>query len=230
MTRWLILLTFFALYPQIAVPGDRTRLVVAVIDSGLNLNDSRFTRFLCPGALSRDFTREGIQDDIGHGTHVTGLIVKKNDPRKFCLVIIKVFGRNGKTRGDSYEYAIRYLQHLRPNVVNFSLSGKSFNEEEFLLVRENPKTRFFVAAGNDNIDLSRKRSFPASHSERFENVTVVGSLQEDGTKSETSNYGAPSMVWEIGEHIVSTVPKGYESRSGTSMSTAIRTGKFIHAQ
>ena len=49
-------------------------LRVAVIDTGLDLSDKRFSSRLCKEG-HEDFTHTTIEDKSGHGTHVVGLIL-----------------------------------------------------------------------------------------------------------------------------------------------------------
>lgn len=227
--RWLVVLTsFFAFYSQNAVPREMHKLVVAIVDTGLDLQDPRFTRFLCSQKLHRDFTGEGLEDKNSHGTHVAGLVVHKNDPQKFCIVIVKVFDAEGKQQNDSYERGLYYLRRLHPDVVNMSLSGGYFNEQEALLVRENPLAKFVVAAGNDNLDLAKYNRFPASLSRSYPNVTTVGALTSKGLKLSSSNYGLPRMKWFLGGEVLSTVPGGMNAyMSGTSQATGNATNSLI---
>lgn len=211
-----------------AIPAQ-PKAVVAILDTGLSLSDPRFSRFLCPASMHRDFTGKGIADTHGHGTHVTGIITKWSDPKNFCIVIVKyTTGKN--TDIHQYEEGIHYLRALRPAFVNMSLNGDVFMEEEDLLVRENPKSKFIVSAGNENSDMRLEKQYPAELSTKYENVIPVGALNYNGYKTKSSNYGHPKMIWRNGEDVLSTLPNGKSGvMSGTSQAAAALTAEYVRA-
>ena len=93
------------------------------------------------------------------------------------------------------------------------------------------KSIFIVAAGNNSEDLDKCKIndcyYPASFS--LNNIHVVGNLNENGKRNETSNYGSHVHYWEMGTKVISTIPDNkYYKMTGTSMATAIHTGKFIY--
>lgn len=92
---------------------------VAVIDTGLNLNDPRFTKVLCADGHA-DYTGEGIDDIEGHGTAVAGLIMQYAGKRRYCLTILKFYTplASGKENMDREVMAIRRAKELGAKVVN----------------------------------------------------------------------------------------------------------------
>lgn len=204
---------------------------VAIVDTGLDLSDSRFSSHLC--ALGhKDLTDKGLQDKIGHGTHVAGIIQKYAKDANYCMLIYKYYLNEGDTRNNLYrEIGAFYLAIQNgANIINFSSGGSNFNEEEYLIIKNNPKVLFVVAAGNDHQDLDKpgENYYPASY--RLKNIISVGNLNEDGTIANNSNYGS-FLSWELGTNIVSTIPCKEnvctQSMSGTSMATAVKTGKIL---
>lgn len=207
------------------------QLRVAILDTGLDLTDKRFESVLCKEG-HKDFTGEGIQDDIGHGTHVAGLIKQYAKNSDYCLIIIKNYGdKTGpvsiQTNNDIYQY----MSGLNLDVVNYSGGGPQFIKSEYLFMKKMVFTRFFVAVGNEGKDIRKVPYYPASYN--FSNIVKVGNVTEYGEKAIKSNYSPYGMKWEIGENVVSTVPfkkalMGVAKMSGTSMATAIATGKYIY--
>jgi hypothetical protein len=93
------------LYSMIAIAGPSHKIVVAVVDTGLDpelMNDSS----ICPDG-HKDFTGQGLQDINGHGTHISYLIdqyaknfilLKDGDSSKlksiksnYCQIILKYY-------------------------------------------------------------------------------------------------------------------------------------------
>lgn len=212
------------------------QLKVAIIDTGLNLDDPRFKDHLCPYG-HKDFTGQGLDDVEGHGTHVAGSIVKFADHANYCLLIYKYY-TEGSTDSQRLGWELLSLEEAiknGANIVNFSGGGGGFNETESLLIQYNPKVTFVVAAGNEHhdIDIRGNEYYPASYF--FINEIVVGALDKNGKRVSSSNWGK-KVKWELGENILSTIPcknrsglvdgcNGY--MTGTSMATSVVTGKIL---
>lgn len=210
-----------------AQPYPDAKLKVAVIDTGLNLKDPRFRDVLCPSD-HLDFTGEGIEDYNGHGTHVAGLIKKYAKDAKYCLVILKYFpGKRGSIA--PLTDIILYAQKIHADFINISAGGNGFVEQEMNTILSANDITFIVAAGNDSHNLDESCNyFPACY--LLNNVTVVGALGLDGKRFSLSNYGSVVRGWEPGEQILSTLPEGEGVLSGSSMATAIHTGKMVYAK
>jgi hypothetical protein len=203
-------------------------LHVSVVDTGLDLSDSRLNGHLCSSGHI-DFTGEGITDTVGHGTSIVGLIERFAGNGDYCLVIYKYYspsvsGSLNLTR------EIKALEEATKNnapIVNLSSSGPIFDEKEYLTIKDNPLTLFMVAAGNDgkDLDIPGNESYPGSYG--LNNVFIIGNVDSKYVRASTSNYGKKVSAVEIGEKVSVLVPKGYDIISGTSISTAIFTGKLI---
>lgn len=114
-------------------------------------------------------------------------------------------------------------------MVNLSGGGTAKSEAECRLVRSNPSVTFVVAAGNDGLDLSIPGNdyYPAKCGP-LSNLIVVGAADSIGVRARFSNYGIPGMVWEDGVERWGALPRGrYGTMSGSSQSTAIRTGRIV---
>lgn len=196
---------------------------VVVLDTGLDITDPRFSAHICPD-MSKDFTETDIDDRLGHGTHVAGLIDQYAGDSNYCLIVIKYtnefFGNM-----NSYRRAIKYLETISFNILNFSGGGENYEEDEDLLIKYyHPNSLFFVAAGNEHQDLNKYPYYPASLP--LKNIVVVGS-KNNSIISSFSNYGNIVKHWENGEFVLSTLPMGTGYMQGTSQATAIATGKYL---
>lgn len=203
---------------------------VAILDSGLDLHDSRFQSDLCSSG-HKDFTGTGIQDNFGHGTHVAGLVKTYARDANYCLVILKYWdpkidGTNAT--GRDLVRAYTYAAALGVDVVVVAGGGPEKMTGEEHVISQYTKIKFVVAAGNDgkSLDSLEYSFYPASYG--YANELVVGALTKKGHKLSYSNYGQ-GVVWELGEHVLSTKPNGkYGYMSGSSMATGIGAGKYIY--
>lgn len=163
-----------------------------------------------------DFTRtkcDNINDEIGHGTHMMGIISKYaggDDPVK--VAVLKVFDTKSESR---LSYAIKAIKYAADNgmrVLNISF-GTTMDSQALKDATEYAysKGAFIVAAAGNNA--SSKPHYPAA----YDKVISVGALNKDGERLEESNYGDWVDVSAPGERILSTIPAGkYGYLNGTS--------------
>jgi major intracellular serine protease len=191
-----LLITF--LFCSSVLAGER----VAIIDTGLDIHDPRFSGHLCKNA-SKDFTGEGITDVHGHGTHIAGLIQQYAGKANYCIIVLKFWSTkiSDHDSNDNMIKAMKEAARQKATVINISAGGESFSEDEYNLIRYNKRATFITAAGNKgvNIDYGTNKFYPASY--QLKNIIVVGNLNKEGTKSKTSNFGTKVTNWEVGDHI-----------------------------
>lgn len=224
MMKWILLI----LLTTLALAQDR----VVIIDTGLDITDPRFSNLLCKDVQGFDFTGEGLNDTLGHGTHVAGIIKENAGNSDYCMTVIKYYSEDntGDQNLNNLNKALQWIHYDRPALVNFSGGGKEWNDSEFSYIRDTPDTIFIVAVGNDGVNLDKHCDYyPACY--KLDNIIRVGSLNQDGTRNTSSNYGNfnYNVEYEVGESILSTLPDnqiGY--LSGTSMACAKKTGKIIY--
>lgn len=215
------LLLTFLLFTSIA---QAKTIKVAVIDTGFDSHyKSKVT--LCPDG-HKDLTdsSEGIEDDHGHGTHISGLIEKYAKGSDYCQVILKSYSKKMRHNAmPAYEKALAEAIRLNVDIINISANGDEHTDKEKALFQRAlaKGILILVAAGNDGKDLNKKCSaYPACYDSR---IIVVGSRAANGKISEKSNYG--NIVWryEFGEDVESI----NGTMTGTSQATAISTGKVV---
>lgn len=195
-------------------------LKVAVIDTGLDLKDPRFTPVLCADGHENLSGENSIADVEGHGTHIAGIIKKYAGDANYCLMIFKYFSAS---RNNLIIDAIRLAVAHGANIINISSSGLGYSEAEYLTIKYAPTVTVVAAAGNDGKIIA---SYPGSYD--LPNVINVGALDVFGHRRGSSNYGPSVKAWELGEDIQSTLPDGSVGyMSGTSQATAVHTGKLI---
>lgn len=203
-------------------------LRIGVVDSGLDLNDTRLNRHLCKTG-HKDFTGEGLADTDGHGTAMVGLIEQNAKEGDYCLLIYKYYSPTAPMTSnlDHEIEALEYAGNQGIEIVNLSSSGTGFNEKEYLAIKTNPDLTFVVAAGNDglNLDIPGDQIYPACYG--LKNELVVGNVDKNHDRVPSSNYGKVVNMVEMGDHVVVPTVHSYGLVTGTSASTAIVTGKLI---
>jgi type VII secretion-associated serine protease mycosin len=209
------------------VPGwDVTRgsedVVVAVIDTGVDTNH--------PDLEGR--TIEGINivsqqskplDDVGHGTHVAGIISALVNNREGVAGIswynkimpVKVLDETGAGTTYSVAQGIIWAADHGAKVINMSLGN--YADAQFLhdAIRYayDKDVVLIAASGNDNTE---RPGYPAAYPEVFA-VAATDSKQQ---KASFSNYGDYIDVAAPGVNIASTYPDNhYAALSGTSMAS-----------
>lgn len=196
------------------------KVTVAVVDTGIDLKHPDLVQHLRPGYNS---LREAAlpQDDVGHGTHVAGIIAAQiNNVDGIAglswynpLMPIKVLDETGS--GDSFAVAqgIIWATDRGAKVINLSLGnyaqGKFLHDAVKYAYKRD--VLLVAAAGNESTD---QLSYPAAYPE----VLAVTATDEKNRTAPFSNFGSHIDLAAPGVHIASTFPdQAYAALSGTSM-------------
>jgi uncharacterized repeat protein (TIGR02543 family) len=226
-------------------PAEATPVVVAVLDSGTDINHPNIAPYLwrnadeLPGTADND--GNGLVGDINgwnfaesnneifsserpnsanHGTHIAGIIAKTwgDNGVQAQIMPLKVFSGHSAYTSDIIA-AIEYATDNGARVINMSFGGTSENPA----LREaiaNSDALFVCAAGNNRVDLAETPVYPACYD--FPNVINVASVNADDGFSYFSNYGAGTVdIAAPGKDIESAYPENKTGKmNGTSMSAA----------
>lgn len=213
--------------------GD-TNTVVAVIDSGI---DSTHPDLSINTISGRNFLNDNVSDDLGHGTHVAGIIgaVGNNGvgvagvnwgvslmPLRVCFATNAPAPNNNGCETLALSSAVIYAVDNGADVINMSIGGQSGCSAvsqlhiaiQYALARG---VVVVVAAGNNGGDASSIS--PAS----CEGVITVGAIDENDRRSvwasgSASNYGSIVDIAAPGTSVLSTMTNGgYKNANGTSM-------------
>ncbi len=223
-------------------------ITVAVLDTGVDFTHPALAGRLRAGFdfvdLDADASEEGevgVNLAYGHGTHVAALVAMAAP--EAMILPIRVLDADG--RGNAWVLAEALAYALDPDgnpatndgaqVINLSLSMLERSNVVRDVMRtitcaESPDSMLgspvcprdaiiVMAAGNNGSD---KQEFPAGTSLKG-TLSVGASTEKDATAS-FSNYGSWVKVAAPGEAILSAVPGGYGTWSGTSMATPLVAG------
>lgn len=197
-------------------------VIVAVIDTGIDLNHADLAHNLVEGINVIDQTAAPL-DDVGHGTHVAGVIAATVNNYEGVagmswynkVMPIKALDHTGA--GSTYAVAqgIIWATDNGAKVINMSLGNyipSQFLHDAIQYAYERDVV-LVAASGNDD---TIEPGYPAAYPE----VLAVAATNAYQQRASFSNYGDYIDVAAPGEHIASTYPDNeYAAMSGTSMAS-----------
>jgi membrane-anchored mycosin MYCP len=202
---------------------------VAVIDSGVDGSHPQ----LRGKVKEYDVTKTGLEDCVGHGTEVAGIIAAadmRGQGIPFLGVapraqLISIKAATGGTQNDPKwaPAAIRRAVDLGAKVINMSSQSPDYPElrsaVDYALRRD---VVIVAAAGNiKDQNQTARNAYPAS----YKGVIAVGALNQDGSLATFSNQTTPVTVTAPGQAVVSTWPEGtYHISDGTSQAAPFVAG------
>lgn len=197
-------------------------VAVAVVDTGVQASHPDLQGRLLKG-YNAIASGSAPDDDVGHGTHVAGIIgaVINNEEGvagiSWYNKILPVKALDNSGAGTTYSVAegIIWAADNGAKVINLSLGN--YADSQFL--HDAIKYAFdrdvviVSASGNDNTE---RPGYPAAYDE----VLAVAATNANGERASFSNYGDYIDVAAPGESIASTYPDNqYAALSGTSMAS-----------
>ena len=232
-------------------------LIVAVIDTGIDFNHSVFTDtgviWQNPGETAVDGIdndRNGYiddvhgwnfvantnspQDDAGHGTHVSGIILGVTQnifanqlaPATIRIMPLKFLDSNGSGSTSDAVKAIYYAVNNGARVLNNSWGGGGFSTSllDAIAYAYDHKAVFVAAAGNAASNNDQTPTYPANYN--VPNIISIAATEDYDTMASFSNFGAQSVhLGSPGVGVYSTLPNESIGRSsGTSMATPFVSG------
>lgn len=214
---------------DIGVYGKDVR--VGVVDSGCNPHQALMNN-LCNGANFADDS-EGTNDNIGHGTAVSGIIAAEyggsdkviGKAHKTNIIPLKFFDKDtdgnivGGTTKRLANAIISAVDDFQCDIINISSGTIDSNTLKLAIDYAVSKGAIIVAAvGNDG---NSKSNYPAA----YDNVIGVGSVNNSKEHSYFSNNNSSVLVTAPGEdiNILSDTTSTITS-SGTSFSAPYVSG------
>lgn len=213
--------------------GSARQVIIAVIDSGVDLTHTDLQNVLIPGYdfANNDATPE---DDAGHGTKVTGIIGAQGNNGgiagvdwnvDIAIMPVKFMKNNdGSTTGnlsDAVE-AIYYAVDHGASVINASWGFSSYSQSlaDAINYARSHGVLFITSAGNSGDNNDTTGHYPSNYT--TDNIIAVAALGSEGTLAGFSNYGETSVdIAAPGVGITTTTLNGgYVAwASGTSFAT-----------
>jgi len=213
--------------PEVWKKTQGEGVVVAVLDSGCDLNHPDLKNNLLSGKNFIDPTKEPI-DENGHGTHCTGIICAENNligmvgvAPKTKVIPVKVLDKNGSGNLIDVANGIRWAVDQKVDFISLSLGSPIPVEQVRTAIQyaESNGVVCFCAAGNAGN--TREIFYPANYPETI----GIGSINKDFDRSNFSCTGTDLDFLAPGNEIFSTVPESwYAILSGTSMANPFAVG------
>lgn len=229
--------------------GDPSRVVLAVLDSGIpiengslshqDLNDAN--RFFLGGDLVNNDTDPA--DDHGHGTHVAGIAAATiNNGTGIAglwsgpMLILKVFDASNEgssvTFKDGVLAAVTFASESGANlIINYSGGGPASETKEAAIEHANDNGALIVAAAGN--EFGGSIVFPAAYSIQYSNVLSVGAVDRQHQRPAFASQGPEITVAAPGVDIISALPNyfvtlndqgkqtKYDRLNGTSQATPL---------
>lgn len=220
------ILTILLLLATIALSKTIT---VFVPDSGIDVRNDELMKHV-PKKYHKDPLRSKIEDTHGHGTHVSGIILK--GVCKEVILIPCIYYYNGSLGYNNLQRLIKCINKAtkeKAKIINLSGGGSEPSPKEREAIRKflNTGGVFIAAAGNNGQNLDLFPYYPACY--RLKGMYTVGNLLNNGKKASSSNY-AEWVYWARGMGIKSWGLSGTKRRmSGTSQATANFTNKLLRS-
>lgn len=197
-------------------------VVIAILDTGADTDHEDLQANLVPGYNFVSDTSD-IEDDYGHGTHVSGIAAAKIDNSKgiagmagnASIMPLKVADSGGNYTNADLAQGIIYAADNGADVVNMSLGGTHSQVLEDAVNYAWEAGAFLCAAAGNKRE--ERSDYPAA----YEHVASVGATTSGDSRWQFSNYGESVAIFAPGggyEGILSTERGGYYGwRDGTSM-------------
>jgi subtilisin family serine protease len=220
--------------------------ITAVIDTGIDYNhpDLKANMWTNPGEIAGDGIDNdgnGVIDDVhgynafadsgdpmdghGHGSHCAGTIAGVGNNgvgvvgvnHNANLMAVKIFSDSGSTTAAAIIRGIQYSTKMGARITSNSWGGGGANagiEQAF----KDSSALHIIAAGNSGYDNDKRGAYPANYP--GDHIIAVAATDHNDGLARFSQYGKVNVdIGAPGVDVLSTVPGGYDTYSGTSMAT-----------
>lgn len=210
-------------------------VIVAVIDTGIDVAHPKFSGKILANSYNSRTDQIGldyINDDHGHGTHVSGIVAASMDgdanicgvapEAKILVVKANQSGDASHITSGSWIRGLNYAAENGANIVNmsfsrsYSSSGGAYALEQRAIADAVAKGVTIVCAAGNNSN--EHAGYPAA----YPGTIAVSAIKQGGVFDDSySNYGPEIDIAAPGTEIYSTKSGGgYMNRTGTSMAAS----------
>lgn len=211
---------------------QQKKVVVAVIDSGVDVHHEDLKGRIEPGGFNFPSNNSNVTDIHGHGTQVSGVIAAELGNGKgitgiagafeVSLLPLKISTDDGKSTVSNLIKAVNYAVEKKVDVINISLGGpRSSQFEKDAIQHAIDEGIVIVAAAGNGALKGNAVNYPAS----YEEVISVGAIDQFSKRASFSNYNAYVDLVAPGVGLYTTSPyHSYKSVNGTSFSAPVVSG------
>ena len=200
-------------------------ITVAVIDSGVDYSPQ-----LAHKVRAISLTGRGLQDCVGHGTAVAGIIAAADQRAQgmpfvgvapdASILSIKVDSTRSGTSA-TLAKGIRYAVHWHAKVINISSTTRDSPELRAAVRYALRRNVVVVAAAGNDTPNKKGPFYPAS----YPGVISVGAVSASGALAPFSDRHSQVAVTAPGANVTSAWPGGYQAGlSGTSFAAPFVSG------
>lgn len=207
-------------------------VTVAILDSGVMANHEDLPNVTRIEVLYEDkrlgLIGLGLDDAIGHGTHVAGIISAAMGNGKggagiapgVKLLSLRITNDKGSSTDAKLICGLQAAVKAGTQIVNISLGGPAYSAVFQKAINEATEAGVTVVAAMGN-DGTNCLNYPAG----YDNVIGVVSVDRTNNRASGSSYGTWGDVAAPGADIWSTYKNGsYWPKSGTSMASPVVAG------
>ncbi|MCF1429253.1 MAG: S8 family serine peptidase [Shewanella sp.] len=214
---------------RVGGPVDGSGHIAWVVDTGIDLKNADLKVDSSRGfSVFKDGPDAGMDDESGHGTHVSGIIAALNNDIDVVgvaagatVVPIKVLNSFGVGSWSGVVAGLDYVAaHAKPgDCINISLGGSHNDDVEAAVIRAADRSGAFIAVAAGNESESAVSVSPAGV--QHQHVYAISATDSKDRFANFSNYGIPPIKYGApGVDILSLkVGGGTVSWSGTSQAT-----------
>jgi subtilisin family serine protease len=214
--------------PSVWSQAEGDGVVVAVIDTGCDLNHEDLKGCLLTDGKNFVERNSPPMDVAGHGSHVASTIAAQNNGTgmvgiapKTKILPIKALDNSGRGSMQNIAEAIKWAADRKVDFITMSLGSPAPAPtiEEAINYANNKGCIIFCAAGNSgpNSDIM----YPA----KYNGTIAIGAIDENLNRTRFTCSGETLDFLSPGQNILGCVPGNkYALMSGTSMSNPFATG------
>lgn len=192
-------------------------LLVGILDTGVDSNHPDLTGKILGGDSDLD-----LQDDIGHGTEVAGIIAANTNNNQGIagiawntkILSIRITDEYGQARVSTVVAALDEAYNKGVKIVQISLSTNQFSQALKNTIKQAQDRGILIVSTGGNTGVEELR-YPAA----FDGVIGVGAVNEAKQRESYSTTGEHVSLVAPGSYIYTTSPSSnYSEVSGTSFS------------